>query len=99
MATTKISITIDTDRLEDLKRLSANGASLSAVISEAVSRELKRLQLLALLEEWERESPISPEGRAEGELLWQRIKSSWTREPSAPLPKKTKRSASRSKKP
>jgi predicted CopG family antitoxin len=84
MATTKVSITIDTERLEELKRLSDAGVSLSAVIDEAVRRELKRLQMIAILEEMDRENPISDEARKAGEESWERFESSSTQVPSPP---------------
>jgi post-segregation antitoxin (ccd killing protein) len=99
MATTKLSITVDTKRLEEIKKLSNAGVSLSAIIDEALQRELTRLQLIALLEEMERRNPISEKGRAEGERLWKRLKSSWTPAPSQRSRKKSKPSATRSPKP
>ena len=50
---------------------------LSAFFAQAVQNEVDRLGLIALLDELEREDPISPESRAAGERLWQRISSSW----------------------
>jgi post-segregation antitoxin (ccd killing protein) len=98
MATTKISITVDADRLEDLKRLSNAGVSLSAVIDEALQNELYRRQMMALLDEMDARNPISPEDQAAGEKLWEQIQSSSIRARSRPSPKKTAGSARRSKK-
>jgi hypothetical protein len=53
---------------------------LSALFAAAVQDEVNRRGMIALLDELEREHPLSPEGRAAGERLWQRISSSWTPE-------------------
>jgi hypothetical protein len=98
MGTTKISITVDTKRLEELKRLAGAGVSLSAVVDEALRLELHRYRMTALLDEMERTQPLTDEDRAAGEQLWQQIKSSWTQARSRPSPRKKAPSASPSRK-
>ena len=95
MATTKISVTVDTATLREIRRLAGAGVNLSALVGEALQNEVRRRGLLELLDEMDRESPISAEGHAAGERLWKRILSS-TPERSQRSPKKTKPSASRS---
>jgi hypothetical protein len=98
MATTKLSVTVDTELLDEVRRLAGGDVNVSAVIGEALRSQIHRLRLLALLNDMERTDPITPAGRAAGERLWQEIASSWTPAPSRPLPTGTKRSASRSAK-
>jgi len=98
MATTKISITLDTDRLEELKSLAGAGISLSAVIDDALRIELHRLRMKALLDEMDAQNPISPEEHAAGRELWQRMQSSLTQVRSLRSRKKWAASATRSKK-
>ncbi|HEV2739449.1 MAG TPA: hypothetical protein VGU66_12775 [Candidatus Elarobacter sp.] len=97
MPKARISVTVERALLDEFKQV-AGDAKLSEVVSEALRDEIRRLGLLALLDEWERESPISEEGRAAGEKLWQAIESSSIPARSQRLPKKAKRSASRSEK-
>jgi hypothetical protein len=98
MPKTRISVTVERALLDEFKRAAGKDAKLSDVVSEALRDEVRRLGLLALLDEWERENPISEEGRAAGEKLWQAIESSSIPARSQRLPKKAKRSASRSAK-
>jgi hypothetical protein len=58
----KISITIDTELHSALHRLAEMDPALSMAISDAVRGEAKRLQMITLLEEMERENPISDMG-------------------------------------
>lgn len=76
--TTRVSVTIDRALLDELKQLSGGHMKLSALFTEAVQDEINRLGMLALLAEKEREDPMTPEGRAAGDRLWERICSSWT---------------------
>ena len=69
----KISISIDTELREALPRLAEMDTALSAAISDAVKREAKRLQMIALLDEMERKNPLSDEGRRAGKALWARM--------------------------
>jgi hypothetical protein len=69
----KISITIETERLEEFHRLADPEAGFSAVIGDVVRREAKRLQMIAILDEMERENPISDEDRKRGEASWHRF--------------------------
>jgi hypothetical protein len=55
-----------------------------------------RLRLLALLEEMEREDPLTPEDYAAGARLWNAIVSSSTPEPFQPSQEKVARSVRRS---
>ena len=43
------------------------------MIGDVVRREAKRLQMIAILDEMERENPISDEDRKRGEASWQRF--------------------------
>src|SRR5665213_559939 len=94
--TEKVSVTIDGATLDEVRRLAGEGVNLSAVLSEALKTHLHRLRMLALLDELEREHPITSEGRAAGEKLWQAMQSSSIPAPSRRSPKVTPRSSSRS---
>src|SRR5665213_3841950 len=74
----KISITVDGATLDEVKRLVGKDANLSAVFSEALKNHVHRLRMLALLDEMEREHPMTPKGRAAGEKLWRAMQSSLT---------------------
>jgi hypothetical protein len=98
MPKTRISITVERALLDEFKQVAGKDAKLSEVVSEALRDEIRRLGLIALLDEWERRNPISAEGRAAGEKLWQAIKSSSIPARSRRSRKKVKRAASRSAK-
>src|SRR5665213_2253517 len=91
----KISITVDGATLDEVKRLVGKDANLSAVFSEALKNHVHRLRMLALLDEMERELPMTPKGRAAGEKLWRAMQSSLTPVRSRRSPNVTKRSALR----
>lgn len=97
MPKTRISVTVERALLDEFKQTAGKDAKLSALVSAALRREINRLGMLALLEEMERENPISAKGRAAGEKLWQAIESSSIPARSRRSQKKAKRSASRSK--
>ena len=84
--------------LEEVKRIAGRDGSVSAVLAEALKKHLKRLQLIALLDQWEREDSISPAGRAAGEKLWQEMQSCSIPAYLPPSRRATKRSGSRSRK-
>jgi post-segregation antitoxin (ccd killing protein) len=96
MPKTRISVTVERALLDEFKEAAGKDAQLSALVSEALRREIRRLGMLALLDEMERKNPISAEGRAAGERLWQAIESSSIPGRSRRSPKKAKHSASRS---
>ncbi len=98
MATTKISATVDTDVLERIKQFLPGRFNLSAILNEALRDQLHRYEMLALLDEMDRESPISPAGEIAGDTLWQRIRSSSIPAPSPRLQTKKEPSAARSAK-
>ncbi|MEO7329756.1 MAG: hypothetical protein ABI193_14345 [Minicystis sp.] len=68
----KISITVDAQVLDDIKRvLRGTGLSLSAHITEALERDLRRRRLQALIEEYEAESgTITEDELAEIRSQW-----------------------------
>ena len=98
MPKTRISVTVERALLDEFKQVAGKDAKLSEVVAEALRDEIRRLGLIALLDEWERENPISEEGRAAGEKLWQAIESSSIPARSPRSRKKVKLSASRSAK-
>jgi hypothetical protein len=93
--TTRVSVTIDRGLLDELKELAGGEPKLSALFVNAVRREINRLGMLQLLDEMEREDPMTPEGRAAGERLWKAICSSWTPERYRTLPNEEKPSEQR----
>jgi len=78
MATRKLSITVDTGILDALHRQEGEDLNFSAIVNDALSARIKRHNLIALLDEMDREAPITSEGLAAGEALWQRTVSSLT---------------------
>jgi post-segregation antitoxin (ccd killing protein) len=98
MATKKVSVTVDAATLDEVRKLAGKGVNLSALVDEALRAKVYRLRLLALLDEMDRENPITPEGHAKGMRLWQRIESASTQEPSRRSRKKTTPSARQSAK-
>lgn len=69
----KISITVDEGVLREAKRVArATGRTLSAHITEALARDLRRRRLQQLVDEYERENgAISGEELAEIRGAWQ----------------------------
>jgi hypothetical protein len=98
MPKTRITVTVERALLDEFKQIAGKDAKLSEVMSFALRYEIRRLGQLALLEEWEREDPSSPEERAAGERLWKAIESSSIQARCRRSPKKAARSALRSKK-
>ena len=94
----KVSITIDGVALDEFKRITGNERNLSATLSDALKKHLKRLQLIALLEQWEAEDPSTPQDVASGERLWQEMQSFWIPERLLRSRKGTRRSGTRSRK-
>lgn len=76
--TTRVSVTVEQALLDEFRELAGESVKLSAIVSEALRDEIRRLGMLAYLDEREREHPISPEEREAGERLWRAIESSWT---------------------
>ena len=74
--TTRVSVSIDRAILDEFKQITGGSLRLSTVFAEAVQDEINRLGMLALLDEMDREDPISPETRAKAARQWERI-SSW----------------------
>jgi hypothetical protein len=98
MPKSRISVRVDSALLDEYRQAAGDEANLPEVIAEGLRWEIRRYAGLAMLDEWEREDPISEEDRAAGERLWKEIESSSTPAPSRHLPKKAARSARRSKK-
>ena len=96
MAMKKVSVTVDAATLDEVRKLAGKGVNLSALVDEALRAKVYRLRLLALLDEMDREDPISPEDYAKGMRLWHRIDSASTPELSRRSSKKPVRSAPRS---
>lgn len=96
MRAAKVSVTVDGATLNEVKRLAGEGVNLSAIFSEALRKHMYRLRLLALLDEMDREDPMTPEGVAAGEKLWQAMQSSSIPAPSRRSPKRKRSSVSRS---
>lgn len=71
MATTKISVSVDRDVLANIKRLGGADVNVSSIVDEALRARLARLEISAVLEEWENVYPISDEGHKAGDALWQ----------------------------
>jgi len=75
MGKKRVSVTVEQSLLSEFKSLAGSSVTLSTIMSKALQREVKRLQLLALLDEMEAESPMTPAGRAAGERLWEAMNS------------------------
>jgi post-segregation antitoxin (ccd killing protein) len=76
VATTKISVTVDTETLERIKQFLPGNFNLSAILNEALRDQLHRHEMLALLDEMDRDDPMSEADDEAGETLWQQIQSS-----------------------
>jgi len=68
----KISVTVDADVLRDVKKtLRRTGRTLSAHVTEALARDLRRRRLQELLDEYETtETPITEAELAEVRSQW-----------------------------
>jgi hypothetical protein len=95
MATTKISVSVDSKVLSDLKRRLPGKFNLSALLNDALRERLHRYEMIEVLEQMNREDPPSEADEIAGEELWQQIRSSSMHAPSPRLPVRTKGSASR----
>jgi hypothetical protein len=95
--TRKISVTVDSETYDALRELAPTEA-ISFLIDDSLRQKLVRLRLRKLLDEMEREKPMTEEGRARGDALWKLTESFWTAEPSPPSHEATKPSAASSKK-
>jgi len=93
MPKTRISVTVERALLDEFRQTAGKDAKLSALVSDALRREIRRLGMLALLEEMERENPSSAKSRAAGERLWRSAVLSLTRERSPRSRKRTQESA------
>ena len=96
MPKTRISVRVDRALLDEYREAAGDQADLSELMAESLRIEIRRFGMLALLDEWEREDPISAEDRAAGDRLWKEIESSSTPARSRRSPKKVARSAQRS---
>ena len=65
--TAKISVSVDRDTLAEVRELLGPGISLSSVIDESLHDALKRLRMLKLLADWDKDEPP-----AEADLQWGR---------------------------
>jgi hypothetical protein len=95
VATTKISVSVDSKVLSDLKRFLPGKHNLSALLNEALRERLHRFEMIAVLEQMNREDPPSEVDELAGEALWDSIRSSSIQAPSPPLPVRKKGSGSR----
>jgi hypothetical protein len=98
MPKTRISVTVDRALLDEFKHVAGPNARLSELVSEALRDQIRRLGMLALLDEMERKKPSSAKNRAAGERLWNVAVLSLTPERSRRSRKQTKKSAARSRK-
>jgi hypothetical protein len=75
MAVTKRSVSIDDDVAVAVERAAdEDGTSFSAWLSSAAEQRLRRREGLRAVDDWEREAgPLSPEERAAGEALLDRL--------------------------
>jgi hypothetical protein len=73
MATKKVSVTVDAATLDEGRKLAGNDFKLSSFVDDVLRAQVHRFRLLALLDQMDERDPISPEERAEGMRLWQRI--------------------------
>jgi hypothetical protein len=94
MPKTGISVTVERALLDEFKQVAEGDVTLSEIVSEALRAEIRRMGMIALLDEWERDDPPSADERAAGERLWKAIESSSTAARSRRSPKKAARSAS-----
>ncbi len=95
MPKARVSVTIERTLLDELKELGGNDVKLSALLSEAIRDEIRRLGMLAYLQERERAHPISPKNREAGERLWRIAVLSLTPERSRRSRKTSNKSAAR----
>ena len=79
MGVTKVSVTVDSDTLREVRRFAGKDISLSSIVDQSLRRQLQRMRMLALLDDMEKRNPISSADRKSGEALWQQIESSSTR--------------------
>jgi hypothetical protein len=76
MKTTKISITIDTDLLEEVR--SYAGGNLSRYVNEALREQVRTTRLRKLVAEYEAEfGPIPAELRAKAEADFKAAEAAW----------------------
>jgi hypothetical protein len=74
--TTRVSVTIDRALWEEFQQVTEGNLKPSTLFAEAVQDEIKRLGMLALIEEMDREDPLTPEQRAKAAQRWREL-SSW----------------------
>jgi hypothetical protein len=79
MGVTKISVTVDSDALREVRRIAGKSVSLSSIVDEGLRLQLHRLRMTALLDEMDARNPISATDQEAGEQLWAEIESSLTR--------------------
>jgi hypothetical protein len=90
----KPSMTVDERTLED--PTASASVTVSLLVDDTLKQELTRMRLKALLDEMEARSPISEQGRLQGDLLWEQTVSFWTQARSRRSAKKKRASARRS---
>jgi hypothetical protein len=86
---TKISVTVDSDALREVRRIAGKSVSLSSIVDEGLRLQLHRLRMTALLDEMDARNPISATDQEAGEQLWAEIESSLTRARSRRSRRKT----------
>ena len=78
MGVVKVSVTLDSDTLREVRRIAGKGVSLSSIVDEGLRSQLQRMRMLALLDEMDARNPISAAEQKAGEKLWAEIESSLT---------------------
>ena len=71
--TAKISVSVDRETLAEVRELLGPEVSLSSVIDESLHDALKRLKMLKLLAEWDKEDPPTEADRQWGRDIWRSI--------------------------
>jgi hypothetical protein len=92
----KIPVPVDTEMLERTKHFLPGNDNLSAILNEALRAQVHRYEMLAVLDELDRENPICHTGEIAGEQVRQRIPSSSIPASSARLRTTKKSSGARS---
>ena len=82
MGVTKVSVTVDTEMLREVRKLAGKQTNLSSLLNDALRLQVHRMRMLALLDEMDATDPIDANEREAGERLWAEIQSSSTPERS-----------------
>jgi hypothetical protein len=79
---TKISVTVDSETLREVRQIAGKRVSLSSIIDTGLRLQLHGLRMSAILDEMDARNPIDESEQKAGEQLWAEIESSLTRVPS-----------------